>query len=440
MRNNIVNKGTEELSYEIRGIVAVAERAQKLGKKIIWENIGDPIAKGEQMPEWIKEIVSESTLENKTYGYCPTQGLLETREFLADLNNSKNGAQITSDDMIFFNGLGDAITNIYGLMRKECRVIGPTPAYSTHSSAEGLYSNSSPVMYSLDKDNLWYPDLDDLENKVKYNPSVSGILLINPGNPTGAVYSKKVLSDIVDIANEYDVFILCDEIYQNLVYNGKKHVSLSEVIDDVCGISMKGISKDLPWPGSRCGWTEFYNKDKDPVFKKYVENIGKFKMIEVCSTTLPQTIIPKVMGDKRFEKSLGERKKYYEKASNYAYKTINKVEGVSVNLTNGAFYGALTFDDGVLNDKQHLKMDNELDAYINGVLDQCGQHSLVEKDKRFVYQLLGASGICMVPLTSFCSKHEGLRFTLLEKDENLMKWTFKTLSEKIDEYLNSSAN
>ena len=143
------------------------------------------------------------------------------------------------------------------------------------------------ISYNLDPHNLWYPDLNDLRMKVKYNPAISGILVINPDNPTGAVYPKEVLQEIVAIAREYDLFIVCDEIYTNMAYNGKKAVPLAEVIGDVCGISMKGISKELPWPGSRCGWIEVYNQKNDPVFTKYVKSILDDKMLEVCSTTLP---------------------------------------------------------------------------------------------------------------------------------------------------------
>ncbi|ABR54613.1 aminotransferase class I and II [Methanococcus vannielii SB] len=433
MRTDIVSSGVGELSYEIREIVKVAKRAENSGLEIVWENIGDPIAKGEKLPHWIKEIVAETAMEDSSYGYCPTKGLLETREFLADLNNSRNGANISSEDILFFNGLGDAITNIYGLLRKECRVIGPKPAYSTHSSAEGLHANCHPVMYELNKDDNWNPDIEDLTNKIKYNPSIAGILLINPGNPTGAVYSKKVLSNIVDIANEYDLFILTDEIYSNIVYNGKKHNYLSEVIDDVSGISLKGISKDLPWPGSRCGWAEFYNVEKDPIFHKYVENICKFKMIEVCSTTLPQKVIPRVMSDNRYGKYLEERKKHYEYASNYVYDRMKKIEGVTVNKTNGAFYNTLVLEKEYLNEDQSLKIeDNGLKNYIETISKG------IPNDKRFVYYLLGSTGICTVPLTSFCSEHNGLRFTLLERNMEIMNNTFEIMAEKIEEYILSN--
>jgi len=140
MRNNIVHIGAGELTYEIRAIVDIAEKLNKLGRKTNMENIGDPIAKGEKIPGWMKEIVSGLAMQDCSYGYCATKGLLQTREFLAERTNQRGGVQISAEDIIFFNGLGDAIQKVYGLLRRESRVIGPSPTYSTHSSAEGAHA------------------------------------------------------------------------------------------------------------------------------------------------------------------------------------------------------------------------------------------------------------------------------------------------------------
>ena len=359
MRNNIVSIGADELKYEIREIVAVAKEFGNLGVEIIWENIGDPVQKGETIPDWIKDIVVAATREDATYAYSPTKGLEATREFLAQLANKNGKVRITKEDIIFFNGLGDAIGKIYGRLKKEYRVIGPSPAYSTHSSAEASHAGSEYLSYNLDPKNLWYPDVDDLRMKVKYNPAISGILIINPDNPTGAVYPKKILQEIVAIAKEFDLFIVCDEIYTNMAYNGKKAVPLAEVIGDVCGISMKGISKELPWPGSRCGWIEVYNQKNDPVFTKYVKSVLDDKMLEVCSTTLPQTVIPRILGDKRYPANLEQRNKSYEKRSNIAYDLLKDIKGTIVNRTNGAFYMTMMFEENALNGKQSLPIKDK---------------------------------------------------------------------------------
>jgi len=273
MRNNIVHIGAGELTYEIRAIVTIAEELNRLGLKTNMENIGDPVAKGEEIPLWLKEIVSDLTMKDCSYGYCATKGLLETRKFLAEMTNKRGKAQITPEDIIFFNGLGDAIQKVYGLLKRESRVIGPSPTYSTHSSAEGAHAGQKPVTYRLDPDNHWYPDMDDLRQSVKYNPAISGILIINPDNPTGAVYPERILKEIIGICKEYDLFLICDEIYHNLCYNGTVTKPISDLIGDLPAIAMKGISKEIPWPGARCGWIEVYNVAKDEMFGRYIESI-----------------------------------------------------------------------------------------------------------------------------------------------------------------------
>ena len=162
MRKRLLTEGAKELSYEIREIVKKANQLKALGLKIHWENIGDPIEKHCQVPEWIKEIVGEIVEENKSYGYCPSKGLLATREFLASETNKLGGVQITADDILFFNGLGDAISTIYSLLSMTTRIIGPSPAYSTHSSAEASHAHASPLFYHLRPENHCLPDLEDL--------------------------------------------------------------------------------------------------------------------------------------------------------------------------------------------------------------------------------------------------------------------------------------
>ena len=434
MRNEIVTPGAGELTYEIRNIVNVAEKLQKHGVKINWENIGDPIVKGEIIPLWMKEIVAGEAMNDDTYGYCHTRGVLETREFICGVTNKRGGAQITPDDIIFFNGLGDAIAKVYGCLRHETRVLMPSPTYTTHTLGEAAHALAAPVCYRLKPEDNWYPDLEDLRNHVKYNPQISGIMLINPDNPTGMVYPAGTLREIVAIAREYDLFIIADEVYNNIVYNNEKTVPISDVIGDVPAIAMKGISKELPWPGSRCGWIEVYNAEKDERFKKYINSILSSKMNEVCSTTLPQKTIPAIMSHPEYSNYLAERIARYERMSTITYNFLKDVPGLSVNRTNGAFYMAVAFKDGLLNNRQSLPIANkEVRDLVEGVVNAPG----VAPDKRFVYYILAHTGICIVPLSSFNTDLQGFRVTLLEKDEKECERIYKTLAEKIGEYLQS---
>ncbi|MDX1973434.1 MAG: aminotransferase class I/II-fold pyridoxal phosphate-dependent enzyme, partial [Candidatus Sumerlaeia bacterium] len=244
MRRNIVHAGVETLKYEIREIVRVAHELRDMGLKITWENIGDPVEKGEAPPQWIRDHVAALAAKPSSWSYCDSAGIRETREFLAQQVNARGGLQVAAKDILFFNGLGDAVSKVYGFLRREARILGPSPAYSTHSSAEAAHSGYNHVTYDLNPKNGWMPDMDDIRNKVKYNDSIAGILLLSPDNPTGAVYPIEYLREFAAIAKEYGLFIIADEIYANIVYNGNPRLSMSQWLGDVPGISMRGISKE----------------------------------------------------------------------------------------------------------------------------------------------------------------------------------------------------
>jgi aspartate/methionine/tyrosine aminotransferase len=433
MRQRLLSEGANELSYEIREIVKKADHLRKLGIDISWENIGDPIQKNHKLPQWIKDIVADLVKQDDVYSYCPSKGMLETREFLAAQTNANGGVQITPDDICFFNGLGDAISKAYQFLTHTSRVIGPSPAYSTHSSAEAAHANHDPLTYKLDPTNHWYPDLDDLYNKIKYNPNIVGILIINPDNPTGMVYPLEMLQRIVAIAKEFNLFLFADEIYINITYNGARAYSLAEIIDDVPGISMKGISKELPWPGARCGWMEYYNRDKDEDFNRFCQALDNAKMIEVCSTKLPQLAIPKIFGDPRFKTYRDETNQNIGKRSKIIADILHTVPQLTFNETFGAFYNTIIFQEGTLRHDQHMKID---DPVVKSLVESWVAQPNIALDKRFVYYLLAAKGICVVPISSFCSELQGFRVTLLEEDEETLIRTFTSIRDGINEYLN----
>lgn len=435
MRTLLLRPGAEELNYEIRGIVKKARQIESLGYEITWENIGDPIQKSNSVPSWMKDIVSELVSQDKSYGYADSKGVLETREFLSGLNNQKGGAQIGAEDILFFNGLGDAIAKLYQFLVPTARIIGPSPAYSTHSSAEAAHANTAPITYKLDPDNQWLPDMNDLYNKVKYNPSIVGILIINPDNPTGMVYPKEVLEDFVNIAKEFNLLLIADEIYQNITYNGINATALAEVIGDLPAISLKGISKEFPWPGSRCGWMEFYNRNASKEFAKLCQTLENAKMIEVCSTILPQLSIPKIMSHPEYKPYRKEQNERIGKRSRIMEKILGDIPGIKFNPTQGAFYNTIVFDETLLEPNQHLQVEN---PEIGLLLEKWLSEKDMPLDKRFVYYLLAAQQICVVPISSFCSDLRGFRVTLLEENEEVFRNTFEKLGIAIRQYLNSS--
>lgn len=419
MRRNIVHPGAGELHYEIRGIVGFAEALAQTGIDITWENIGDPIAKGEKVPQWIRDlIVEEVKTNNESYGYSPTKGLEAARQFLSDQRAKQGKARLEARNVLFFNGLGDAINKIYTWLNPEARVLGPNPAYPTHSALEAAHGHSAHITYNLHPDNGWLPDVKEVRQKVVDNPNVAGLLIINPDNPTGMVYPREILEEFVAIAKEYKLFLIADEIYSNLAYQKQDFTGLAEVADGVPTIILRGLSKEIPWPGSRCGWAEFYNVENDPDFGLYIRSIEEAKMTEVCSTTLPQTVFPAIFGDPRYSDHLHERQDTYKARAIKATEILNESPHLNVVQPKGAFYLAVTFSPGFMKKGINKPAANPsaqklLDAALADIPKE-------DFDKRFCHQLLGATGICTVPLsTGFNSEVQGFRITLLESDDTV---------------------
>jgi aspartate/methionine/tyrosine aminotransferase len=432
MRRDIVHVGAGNLTYEIREIVAIGRQLRDLGVEVTWENIGDPVQKGESPPDWMRQIVRELVEDPKSWAYCDTEGVAATREFLADrVNQRADGVHITPSDILFFNGLGDAVSKVYGQLRREARVLGPSPAYSTHSSAESASSGYRHLTYDLDPYNGWMPDVDDIRMKVKYNDSIAGILLLSPDNPTGAVYARHVLEDIAEIARQHDCFIITDEIYAHIVYDGQR-MHASEWVGDVPALAMRGISKEFPWPGSRCGWIEILNRRHDENFSRYCDSLLAAKRLEVSSTTLPQLSIPPIMGDRRYADHLRRREKLFDARADEATAAFANCESVVVNKPGGAFYFTVMFRDGLLNQHQTLPIEHR-------EVRECVERMVqgVAPDKRFVYYLMGATGIVVVPLSGFQCAHAGFRITLLESSDEKRAWLLRTLRESIDAYVGS---
>ena len=432
MRTRIVHEGVKYLEYEIRQIVEVAYRIRDLGVEMTWENIGDPIAMGERVQPWIAEIVHGLLDRPESWAYCPSRGVKQTREFLAEQVNARGGVQIGPDDILFFNGIADAVDKVYDLVRKDARVLMPSPCYPTHSSNEAKRGEYESLWFHLDPHHGWQPDLDEMRTKVRYNPQIVAIALVHPDNPTGFVYPRETLLEIAEIARQYGLFLIADEIYAHICFNGAETCHLSTVAGDVPALAIRGISKEYPWPGARCGWIEMLNLDRDPGFAEYARGLVLSKMMEVCSTTLPQMSVPKVFSDRRYPGHLTARAATFEARANEAYEAFRPMDALLVNPVRGAFYFPVVFREGRLNDKQSLPIKNrEVRALVEEIVQG------VPNDKRFVYYLMGSEGICVTPLSGFHSDLEGFRITLLQADDDVRRETLRRLAAAITRYLAS---
>jgi len=426
VRQNLLRGDSALLTYPIREVVEIGKQLEKLGGfSMIWENIGDPVAAGEHVPDWMHDVVQEQVATNRSFAYTETRGAIAAREYV--LKNFSDNKKCTVDDILFFNGLGEAINKIMNNLPKETRVLMPSPTYPSHATAESMHAGCSFISYSLDPTNDWEPDIEEIEKKVKYNDHVVAILVINPNNPTGSVYKRETLEKIVAIAKKYDCFLIFDEIYHHMTFDGVEMTLLHEIIGDVPGMSMKGISKDIPWPGSRCGWIEVYNAEKDDNFKGFIEIILLTKMLEVCSTTLPQIVLPHLYQHPEYAGYLQGRIDKYSTRAEEACAFFENVPQVRVNKPQGVFYLVVELLDLPISKLESINKEVRLS------LNQL-ENEDTAPDFQFAYELMGSKGICVVPLTGFGSTVTGFRMTLLQEDDAVFTDTLIRIGAGIAEY------
>jgi aspartate/methionine/tyrosine aminotransferase len=438
MRKNITNEKWYLLRYGIREIVDTAQEMQNLDKnmKFTMENIGDPIAKGWPVPPFLKELIVDEVknYDDRIFGYTHSRGMIAARKWVAAYSRQFCPAsKLDFEDVVMTSGLGAAIPKLYEMLKKGTRILQPVPLYPPHASLESFFAGEEPITYALDPAKNWEPDIADIEKKIKDNPSVVGICVINPNNPTGAVYGRETLQKIVDIAAKNKLMIISDEIYFRMVFNGVKYVHLTELCDGrVPLVILRGVSKDVPWPGGRLGWIEFHNTDLDEDFKQYAESVKKRVMMEVCSVTMPQYMLEKIYEHKDFEKWLDDYKGALEENATDVASILEKVPSLEIIRAKGAFYLMPLFKEGVLTDFQTLPIKNTaVRKYVEKEVSAPG----FPLDKRFAYYLLGATGICVVPATAFFSQRFGFRVTTLERDAERRKKTYQKLAEAIKEYV-----
>ncbi|MCX7655884.1 MAG: pyridoxal phosphate-dependent aminotransferase [Treponemataceae bacterium] len=451
MRRTFTHPYSHTLRYEIRDIVSFAQNiAQECHIPITWENIGDPVQKGEPVPEWIRHIVAEKALESRSYAYSATEGIFESREFLAKAANQRRLGPLSStispdpcaplgaEDILFFNGLGDAIGKLYSVLHPQARILLPSPCYPAHSNAESLHAVSPPITYPLVPLATplphWEPDLEYLEYLIQRHTDIVGILYINPDNPTGTTYTIDTLRGIVEIARRYKLFIIADETYGTIRFGDRPTGFLSQLIGDVPGISLRSLSKEIPWPGARCGWMEIYNRHKDPEFLTYIQTIVATKRLEVCATSLPQHCIPDIMGDIRYGTHLEHRRTQFAQRTREASQAFANSKGATLIPPEGGFFATVIFDKKAFS--QGTSHEKPL-PLSNSVLAQFLKNTshASAPDKRFVYWLIGTTGICVVPLSGFTTDIPGFRFTLLEHDDTQRRTIFTTLAEATQAYL-----
>ena len=441
MNTSYTHKNVDRLSYQIREIVEVAKHIETLHPemKITWENIGDPIVKSWRVPEFLKTLLKEEidNATDRSFGYAHSRGIPEVRAWVAALAQKMSpSCTLDADDVVFTSGLGSAIAIMYQMFDAGARVLLPSPTYPTHASFEAFHAGREPLFYQLDPENNWQPDISSIESQLDAHPEIAAILIINPNNPTGTVHTKEVLEKIVEIAKKHGIMIISDEVYFRMVYDGEQHVQITELAAGrVPLIVMRGLSKDIPWPGGRCGWLEFHNMALQERTLQYAKAVKQRILMEVCATRLPQQITPALYDHPEFPAWIEEYNKGLEDNAHAISSILSTSPYLTVNRTKGAFYMMPLFKEGMLKPGQTLPIAHD---EVRKFIEEKVADPDMPLDQRFVYYLLGYTGICVVPASGFYSGRSGFRLTTLERDPKKRDATYTALVDAIDRYVTSS--
>lgn len=286
MRTFEKSRKLDNVCYDVRGpVVDEAGRMEEQGIDILKLNIGNPAPFGFEAPDDVIQNMM-ANLRN-TEGYSDSKGIISARRAIMDYCKKKNIPDVGMNDIYTGNGVSELIVMVMqGLLNDGDEILMPSPDYPLWTAAANL-AGGRPVHYLCDEQSEWYPDMEDIRKKI--TDKTKGIVVINPNNPTGALYPVEVLQQIVDIAREHNLIIFADEIYDRLVMDGQEHVSIASLAPDLFCITMNGLSKSHKVAGYRAGWM-CLSGDKTGV-KGYIEGLNMLSSMRLCSNVPAQAII-----------------------------------------------------------------------------------------------------------------------------------------------------
>lgn len=323
----------DNVCYDIRGpVMDEAERMSAEGVEILKLNIGNPAPFGFRAPDAVIDAMKNNMTE--TEGYSDSKGLLEARKAILSYCEEKHLPNVTIDDIYTGNGVSELITLcMQGLLNQGDEVLVPAPDYPLWTASVTL-SGGTAVHYICDEKQDWYPDIEDMKKKI--TDKTKAIVVINPNNPTGALYPKELLEEIVQIAREHELILFADEIYDRLVMDGLEHVALAALAPDLLTVSFNGLSKSHLIAGYRCGWMCLCG-DKSRA-QGFIEGIKLLSSMRLCSNVPAQSLIPAALANREETKQLlvpGGR--VYEQRE-CIYNALKDIEGMSVVKPKAAFY------------------------------------------------------------------------------------------------------
>lgn len=354
---------------DIRGPLFVeAMKMQEKGIPILKLNTGNPAAFGFGLPESIKNALKEHLEEG--VGYCDFQGMRKSREAICEYEKQKGIKGITPEDVFIGNGVSEVVSfALSPLLNDQDEVLVPAPSYSLWGNSVYL-AGGKPVFYLCDEQSQWYPDMTDIRSKI--TPKTKAMVVINPNNPTGALYPKEVLLQLIQIAREFQLLLFVDEIYDRLVMDGLTHISLASLAEDIPIVTMNGLSKSHCLCGYRCGWMVISGPRH--MTEEYRKGIVQLTSMRLCSNTLGQMVIPAALADMETPASMVRPGGRLYEQREAAVKELEKIDGLSFVKNRGAFY-----------------VFPKLDI----------QKFQITDDKKFARDLLYATNILLVPGSGF---------------------------------------
>tara|TARA_R110000737_G_scaffold348734_1_gene383294 strand:- start:495 stop:1709 length:1215 start_codon:yes stop_codon:yes gene_type:complete len=341
----------KNVCYEIRGQVAAeAKRLEDEGHKILKLNIGNPAPFGFAAPDDIlKDVIHNLPTAQ---GYCESKGIYPARVAVMQYFQQQGILDVSVDDIYIGNGVSELIVMaMQGLLNNDDEVLIPAPDYPLWTAAVAL-SGGAPVHYHCAEENSWFPDLNDIESKI--SPKTKAIVLINPNNPTGAVYSEEVLQGIIALARQHNLIIFSDEIYDKILYDQAQHIPTARLANDVLIITMGGLSKNYRIAGFRAGWMVITGPKLHA--EDYLEGLNILASMRLCANVPVQHAIQTALGGYQSINELIQGDGRLLKQRNLAYKMINNIEGLSCNPAMGALYLFVKVDQQKFNIQDDEKM------------------------------------------------------------------------------------
>lgn len=359
----------KDVHSDIRGpLFYEALELQSRGFEVLKLNTGNPASFGFEMPDSVYNAIRGR--ERLALGYCDFRGMPDARESICQYHTGRGIQGITPDDVFIGNGVSEVVSfALQSMLNAGDEVLVPTPCYSLWSNCVRL-CDAKPVFYTCDERSEWFPDCDDIVSKI--TSRTRAIVIINPNNPTGALYSKDILLRIADIARRHNLLLFSDEIYDRLLLDEREFVSIAALAPDLPVVTMNGLSKSHCLCGFRIGWMVM--SGPRGALEEYRSNIVKLTSLRLCSNALSQLVIPAAIADLEYPRSLvspGGRLYEQRRATVEALKTV---ESLSFVENKAAFY-----------------LFPKIDIHKHNITD----------DKKFAHDLLHATNILVVPGSGF---------------------------------------